>query len=114
MSPSFLNLDLGSRLLIKNQSVAFGMAGIADCLDCAGSSCCIFCCELALVVASLSWSAFWHQKYPLLVCTIIAFRWQHMDPVSVIFPFSFAHLLIVFSFNVHGLFTSKCFFYDAF
>ena len=33
----------------------------------------------------------------------------------VIFPFSFAHLLLVFSFNVHGLFTSKCFFfYDAF
>ena len=40
--------------------------------------------------------------------TIIAFRWQHMDPVC------FADLLIVFSFNLHGLFTSECFFYDAF
>lgn len=33
---------------------------------------------------------------------------------GVIFPFIFAHLLIVFSFNLHGFFTSECFFYDAF
>ena len=31
----------------------------------------------------------------------------------MIFPFIFAHLLIVFSFNLHGFFTSECFFFDA-
>ena len=69
--PPSWTLILGDGLLIKkNHSLAVGMAGIADCLDafdCAGNSSCSSCCELALVVAWLTWPVYWHQKYPLLV-----------------------------------------------